>query len=143
MSSQTERVKALLQDLKQDTQRYQRLEQLLEQQREAMLACHAGRTTAIDSELMSLYPLLQESARRRADTLTGLTLPADGRGLLALFSRLPVVLCQQASVWWEQLEQQARLCKQLNQRNGLLLNSQQEILSTLLHHNPQDFLYSR
>lgn len=143
MSSQTERVKALLQDLKQDTEHYQRLEQLLQQQREAMLTCHAGRTTEIDSELMSLYPLLQNSARRRADTLAGLTMSPDGRGLMALFSRLPDAICQQATAWWEQLEQQALLCKQLNQRNGLLLNSQQEVLRTLLHHDPQDFIYSR
>jgi len=143
MSSQTERVKALLQDLKQDTEHYQRLEQLLEQQREAMFTCNAGRTTEIDNELMSLYPLLQNSARRRADTLTGFTLSPDGRGLVALFSRLPAVVSQQATAWWEQLEQQALLCKQLNQRNGLLLNSQQEVLGTLLYHDPQDFIYSR
>lgn len=143
MSSQTERVKALLRDLKQDTEHYQQLEHLLEQQREAMLACHAGRTTEIDNELMLLYPLLQNSARRRADTLTGLALSPDGRGLLALFSRLPAVVCQQATDWWQQLEQRALLCKQLNQRNGLLLNSQQEMLGTLLNHDPQAFIYSR
>lgn len=143
MSSQTERVKALLLDLQQDAARYQQLTRLLEQQREAMLACHAGRSNDIGSELMSVYPLLQASARRRADTLTGFRLPADGRGLLALFARLPAALCQRATACWQQLEQQAVLCQQLNQRNGLLLNSQQEILGGLLHHHPQDFLYSR
>lgn len=143
MNSKTERVKALLQDLKQDTEHYQRLVQLLEQQREAMLACHAGRASEIDLELMSLYPLLQGSARRRAETLTGLTLSPDGRGLLALFSRLPAGLRQQAGAWWQQLEQQALLCKHLNQRNGFLLNSQQEMLGALLYQDPQNFIYSR
>ncbi|MTD26962.1 flagellar protein FlgN [Erwinia sorbitola] len=143
MSSPTERVKALLRDLQQDAQHYERLAQLLEQQRDAMLACHAGRTTEIGGELMLLYPLLQASARRRAETLNGFTLSPDGEGLLALLSRLPAALCQRATAWWNQLEQQAHLCQRLNQRNGQLLNSQQEMLGKLLHQDPQAFLYDR
>lgn len=143
MSSQTERVKALLQDLQQDNEHYQRLISLLEQQREAMLACHTERTAEIGNELMALYPLLQASARRRAETLALFALTPDGRGLLALLSRLPAALNQRATTWWNQLEQHALHCQQLNQRNGLLLNSQQAMLDKLLDHDPQDFLYSR
>lgn len=143
MSTPTERVKTLLHDLQQDTHYYQRLLDLLEQQREAMLACSAARSEEIGQELMAIYPQLQASARRRATTLAGFTLPADDRGLQALLSRLPAALGQRARKWWQQLEQQALLCQQLNLRNGLLLSSQQEILGSLLHQEPQDFLYAR
>ncbi|PRD17339.1 flagellar protein FlgN [Pantoea coffeiphila] len=143
MSNPTERVKTLLHDLQQDNDRYQRLLALLEQQREAMLACHAARSEEIGGELMTVYPLLQASARRRAETLVGFSLSPDGRGLLALFSRLPTALRERATGWWAQLEQQAQRCQQLNQHNGLLLSSQQEMLGSLLHNDPQDFLYSR
>ncbi|MEJ4043019.1 flagellar export chaperone FlgN [Erwinia sp. SLM-02] len=143
MSNATERVKALLHDLQQDTQNYQRLRVLLEQQRQALLTCSAARSEEIGDTLMAIYPLLQASSRRRATTLAGFALPADGQGLQALFSRLPAALRQRAGEWWQQLEQQARLCQQLNQRNGLLLSSQQEMLGALLHDDPQDYLYSR
>jgi len=143
MNSPTDRVKALLHDLHQDVQHYQRLVILLGQQREAMLACHAVRSNEIGQALMSVYPRLQASARRRSDTLAGFRLSQDGRGLLALFSRLPAAIRQRATAGWHQLEQQALLCQQINQRNGLLLNSQQEMLGTLLQNDPQDFLYSR
>lgn len=143
MSDATERVKGLLHDLHEDTQHYQRLQILLEQQREAMLACNAASSEEIGQQLMAIYPLLQASARRRATVLSDFTLSPDGHGLLALLSRLPVALCQRATAWWNQLEQQAQLCQQLNLRNGLLLNRQQEMFGSLLHHQPQDFLYSR
>lgn len=143
MSNPTERVKSLLHDLQQDTVRYQRLLALLEQQREAMLTCHAARSEEIGGELMAVYPLLQASSRRRAETLAGFSLSPDGSGLLALFSRLPAALRARATEWWNQLEQQAQRCQQLNQHNGLLLSSQQEMLGSLLHNDPQDFLYSR
>lgn len=143
MSSPTERVKILLRDLQQDAGHYQQLTLLLKQQREALLACQTERSRDIGHELMSVYSLLHASARRRAETLTGFTLMPDGSGMQALFSRLPVALCQRATAGWRQLEHQARLCQQLNQRNGLLLNGQQEILASVLHQHPQDFLYSR
>lgn len=143
MSNPTERVKALLHDLQQDTEHYQRLLELLDRQREAMLACHAARSEEIGDDLMAVYPLLQASSRRRAETLMNFSLSPDGRGLLVLFSRLPTALRERATGWWNQLEQQAQRCQLLNQRNGLLLSSQQEMLGSLLHNDPQDFLYSR
>lgn len=141
--SQLEQVKGLLKDLQQDVAFYQQLAQLLQQQREAMLACHAERSEQAGANLSAIYPRLQASARRRAQTLQALRLATNGEGLKALFSRLPAALKVQAESWWQTLEEQAVACQQLNERNGLLLNHQREMLGALFRDRPEDFLYSR
>lgn len=141
--SQTEQVKTLLRDLKQDVEFYQQLVQLLQQQREAMLACHSANTEQAGISLAAIYPRLQASARRRAQTLQAFKLTPDGEGLRLLFSRLPDPLQKQASAWWQGLQEQAKTCQALNERNGLLLNHQREMLESLFRDRPEDYLYSR
>ncbi|WP_455844551.1 flagellar export chaperone FlgN [Pantoea agglomerans] len=143
MNSTAERVKTLLRDIKQDTQHYDALTALLQQQREAMIACDAINLHSVNEQLLAIYQQLHGSAQRRSETLQALKLASDSRGISQLMPYLPAALAQQAESWWRTLELSALSCQQMNERNGLLLSMQQETLSSLTGQGPQNFLYQR
>lgn len=143
MNSTAERVKTLLRDIKQDTQHYDALTALLQQQREAMIACDAINLQSVNEQLLAIYQQLHGSAQRRSETLQALKLASDSRGISQLMPYLPAALAQQAESWWRTLELSALSCQQMNERNGLLLSMQQETLSSLTGQGQQNFLYQR
>lgn len=143
MSDTRERVKILLLDIKQDTQRYDALTALLQQQREAMIAGNADALQQINAALLPLYQQLNDAALRRSDILQALKLASDSQGITQLLRYLPVPLAQQVESWWRTLEINARECQQLNARNGVLLTMQQETLESLTGAPSRTFLYSR
>ncbi|MBY4953639.1 MULTISPECIES: flagellar protein FlgN [unclassified Pantoea] len=143
MNSTAERVKTLLRDIKQDTQHYDALTALLQQQREAMIACDAMNLQSVNEQLLAIYQQLHGSAQRRSETLQALKLASDSRGISQLMPYLPAALAQQAESWWRTLELSALSCQQMNERNGLLLSMQQETLGSLTGQGQQNFLYQR
>lgn len=143
MNSTAERVKTLLRDIKQDTQHYDALTALLQQQREAMIACDAINLQSVNEQLLAIYQQLHGSAQRRSETLQALKLASDSRGISQLMPYLPAALAQQAESWWRTLELSALSCQQMNERNGLLLSMQQETLGSLSGQGQQNFLYQR
>lgn len=143
MNSTADRVKTLLRDIKQDAQHYDALTALLQQQREAMIACDALNLQSVNEKLLAIYQQLHGSAQRRSETLQALKLASDSRGISQLMPYLPAALAQQAESWWRTLELSALACQQMNERNGLLLSMQQETLSSLTGQGQQNFLYQR
>ncbi|QTO54753.1 flagellar protein FlgN [Duffyella gerundensis] len=143
MNRTTERVKALLQDIRQDTQHYDALADLLQQQRDAMIACDVTRTGEINQQLLSIYQQLHGSAQRRSETLQALKLSSDSQGIMRLLPHLPEQVAQLASNWWHTLEARAITCQQLNERNGVLLTMQQETSNKILHGETANFIYQR
>lgn len=142
-SDNTALIRDLLAGIGHDYANYQQLNGLLEQQREAMIACQGDTVAAINEALMACYQALSQSASQRYRCLNTLRLPADARGMQFLFSRLPQGLASQTRGQWQALQQQAQACRELNERNGLLLTMQQEIMQPLVHTSQADFLYSR
>ncbi|MBV6820073.1 flagellar protein FlgN [Rahnella sp. PD12R] len=136
-------IRDLLAGIGHDHARYQQLSGLLEEQRDAMIACQADTVTAVNEALMVCYQALNQSASQRYRCLKTLRLPADARGVDFLFSRLPESLAGQTRGQWKALQQQAQACQALNERNGLLLTMQQEIMQPLVKTGQADFLYSR
>jgi flagella synthesis protein FlgN len=143
MSTITEQVKNLLNDIKQDTQHYDALTTLLQQQREAMIAYDVVNLQSVNEQLLSVYQQLHGSAQRRCKILQSLKLPSDSRGVNQLLPYLPTAVAQQAESWWRTLESSALTCQKMNDRNGLLLTMQQDSLSSLTDMPPQNFLYQR
>lgn len=143
MNNTAERVKILLRDIKQDTQHYDALTALLQQQREAMIACDANHIQTVNEQLLEIYQQLHGSALRRSEILQALKLASDSRGVSQLLPYLPSTLAQQAESWWRTLELSALACQQMNERNGLLLSMQQETLSSITGQPPQGFIYQR
>ncbi|MCE0489874.1 flagellar protein FlgN [Pantoea sp. Mb-10] len=143
MSDTREHVKALLLDIKHDTQRYDALRLLLQQQRDAMIGCNTDTIQQVNAALLPLYQQLAGSAQRRSDILQTLRLANDSQGMAQLLRYLPVSLAQQVESWWRTLENNARACQQLNERNGILLTMQQETLESLTGEPSRTFLYTR
>lgn len=143
MNSAAEQVKNLLIDIKQDTQHYDTLNMLLQQQRDAMVAYDVAKLQSINEQLLDIYQQLHGSAQRRCNTLEALKLPSDSRGVNQLLPYLPSALAQQAESWWRTLESSARICQQMNDRNGSLLTMQHEALSSLSDLSAENFLYQR
>lgn len=143
MNSAAEQVKNLLIDIKQDTQHYDTLNMLLQQQRDAMVAYDVAKLQSINEQLLDIYQQLHGSAQRRCNTLEALKLPSDSRGVNQLLPYLPSALAQQAESWWRTLESRARICQQMNDRNGSLLTMQHEALSSLSDLSAENFLYQR
>ncbi|MGV3346727.1 flagellar export chaperone FlgN [Enterobacteriaceae bacterium LUAb1] len=142
-NSATEQVKQLLRDMRQDTHHYATLVKLLHLQREAMIACHGETTEDIGRNLLNIYQQLHLSAQRRSVILRTLKLATNSEGIHNLLLRLPAPLREQAGNWWKTLQSQAQQCQQLNERNGILLNTQVETLNDLVNNRPENYLYSR
>ncbi len=131
MINAKDQVRALLKSIRQDAQRYDELNQLLSQQREAMLTCNTKKLADINELLMAHYQQLQEASSRRRATLKQLNLPTDSRGMTALLKKLPPLLSTQAQHWWQYLEQRARHCQKVNEQNGTLLATQREVMQSV------------
>ncbi|QKJ85627.1 flagella synthesis protein FlgN [Paramixta manurensis] len=138
-------VKNLLAGITQDSESYHQLSQLLAKQRTAMIACRAQETEQINQQLMAYYAQLSASSRQRAAALRALNLPGDAQGMRFLISRLPQTLAATIGQRWQSLKQAAQTCQTLNERNGLLLTMQQEVMQSVLGdaRETHDYLYSR
>lgn len=132
----------LVQGIVQDRQDYQQLRQLLENQRAQLLARDAAQLGGVSQQLMDTYQTLSQRAAQRQQLLSALQVSVDKQGLLGLFDRLPDAPRRKVNALWESLESLARECQQLNDRNGMVLHMQQEIMGNIVNADrPDAFLY--
>lgn len=133
---------ALLQDLVQDRQRYIKLKDLLEEQRTLLLERNSEQLDLVNKELMQIYQQLADSATVRQQSLQTLGFSADKAGLRQFIQRLPQQHQGKINALWEDLQRHAQLCQQLNERNGMVLHMQQQIMENVVNAGqPADWLY--
>lgn len=133
---------ALLQDMVQDRQRYITLKNLLEEQRTLLLERNSEQLSRVNQELMQIYQQLTDSATSRQQSLQTLGFSADKAGLRQFIQRLPVQHQGKISALWEDLQRHAQLCQQLNERNGMVLHMQQQVMENVVNAGqPADWLY--
>lgn len=133
---------ALLQDMVQDRQRYISLKNLLEEQRTLLLERNSEQLNRVNQELMQIYQLLADSATARQQSLQTLGFSADKAGLRQFILRLPEQHQGKISALWEDLQRHAQLCQQLNERNGMVLHMQQQVMENVVNAGqPADWLY--
>ncbi len=133
---------ALLQDMVQDRQRYISLKNLLEEQRTLLLERNSEQLNRVNQELMQIYQLLADSATARQQSLQTLGFSADKAGLRQFIQRLPEQHQGKISALWEDLQRHAQLCQQLNERNGMVLHMQQQVMENVVNAGqPADWLY--
>lgn len=133
---------ALLQDLVQDRQRYIKLKDLLEEQRTLLLERNSEQLDLVNKELMQIYQQLADSATVRQQSLQTLGFSADKTGLRQFIQRLPQQHQGKINALWEDLQRHAQLCQQLNERNGMVLHMQQQIMENVVNAGqPADWLY--
>jgi flagella synthesis protein FlgN len=115
-------------DLQSDVKAYQDLIALLEEQFSASVQ---QQTTQLSRVLVDISEHLAaiEVRRTRRSQMIKTSRVADCEALMALF---PVALQQACLSKWQQLGALLRQAKQLNQRNGEFILSQQEIMQRVL-----------
>lgn len=133
---------ALLQDMVQDRQLYISLKNLLEEQRMLLLERNSEQLSRVNQELMQIYQQLTNSATSRQQSLQTLGFSADKAGLRQFIQRLPEQHQGKISALWEDLQRHAQLCQQLNERNGMVLHMQQQVMENVVNAGqPADWLY--
>lgn len=144
MSNPTLQVKAVIQGVAEDRQRYQVLNGLLAEQRLHIVGHKASELEAVNARIMALYQQLTQSSQQRYQLLDGLGLPANLSGMQSLIARLPDAHKQRISALWQTLQQLAADCHASNEANGALMHMQQEILVNLLNiGEPENWLYQQ
>ncbi|WP_151995104.1 flagellar protein FlgN [Buttiauxella massiliensis] len=137
-----QRMTALLQDMVQDRLRYIMLKNLLEEQRTLLLERNSEQLSRVNQELMQIYQQLTDSATSRQQSLQTLGFSADKAGLRQFIQRLPEQHQGKISALWEDLQRHAQLCQQLNERNGMVLHMQQQVMENVVNAGqPADWLY--
>lgn len=132
----------LVQGIALDRTDYIQLQQQLETQRTFLLARDTEQLNALNQQLLHTYRALSERAAQRQRHLCELNVSADKEGLYSLFQRLPVELRQKVSALWNDLERQVQRTHALNERNGMVLHMQQDIMDNIVNADrPDAFLY--
>ncbi|MGV7092731.1 flagella synthesis protein FlgN [Siccibacter turicensis] len=137
-----QRVKALLRNIFADTDRYQQMLVLLEQQRITMIRRQSDALIELNETLMSHCQALSASADERRELLQALGLRADKSGIDAMCGWLPAVQKTATQEKWRVLERLVKRCRDYNEKNGELLTRQYDFVQRFLGNN-DDFLYSR
>ncbi|OWF82007.1 flagellar biosynthesis protein FlgN [Yersinia rohdei] len=134
-------IKQLLVSIQEDRKRYIALEKLLVKQRELMVKHDSEGLKLLNPKLMELYNTIDKTATERRLLMQELQLPTHKAGIHLLISRLPAHYREHSYALWADLRLRADACRQQNHHNGVLLNMQMDILSTLTE-TKSDFLYA-
>lgn len=138
-----EALSLMLRDLHADRAGYARLRDLLEAQFQAALRHRVETLTEVAEQITGLADELDARGRQRA-TLLGQLLgraAATEPSMGALLQRLPAAVARTLGTAWLALEQQARECKTLNQRNCQLITEQHALMQRVLGVE-EDYLYA-
>jgi flagella synthesis protein FlgN len=137
----------MLRDLHADRAGYARLRDLLEAQFQAALRHRVETLGEVAGQITGLAEELDARSRQRATLLGQLLGPSHGGraaaepSMAALLQRLPAAVARTLGTAWLALEQQARECKALNQRNCQLITEQHALMQRVLGVE-EDFLYA-
>lgn len=117
-------------DLQSDLLAYQDLIIQLKQQFEASVSQQTARLNEVLSGISELLAAIELRRQRRVKIVQALS-PADPR-CAALIATFPAALQSVCLDKWQQLEALLQEARQLNQRNGEFILSQQEIMQRVL-----------
>lgn len=130
---------ALVEGVKADITRCSGIEALLAEQRRALMRRDTDRLRALNAELEEHLAAMRASARARSRHLRLLGQSADEHGLTRLLDRLPPALANELRPLWQRLRQGLSRCRAANERNGMLLAGQKELIGQLLGNATTDY----
>lgn len=125
-------LRELMLDIQSDRNDYTALQALLEQQFSAVLAQNAETLAVVAEGMHPLLDRLQQRKQRRQQLVQLLMPEVALRSLSDFFASLPEPVGSRCVLPWQALCEQAAHCKQLNERNGMLLQSQHELYQRVL-----------
>lgn len=122
---------ALLRGVADDVPAYQNLRQLLEQQFDATLHHQGARLAALAGQIGALVDALQARRAQRVDQVRALLGPRAN--MAQLMAQLKGASRATLEEQWRALEKMVLECKQLSERNRVLLTDQFSIMQRVLH----------
>lgn len=133
-----EAVRTVLLGIKSDLADYQQLEGLLDTQFRSALVPNANKMSDVSAAILSVCATLDERRRERTRLVQALTGKADAAGMELVLSRLPEPLGESCRNAWTSLQERVVQCRSLNQRNGELMTTQQQVLERVLYGDGRD-----
>ncbi|TKB47788.1 flagellar protein FlgN [Ferrimonas sediminicola] len=130
--SRTEQVRQLVKGIQLDVKQYQQLKSLIRHQHSLLERRDSDALAQHNPRQDELCQTLEQRARQRTELLSSLGLSSDSKGMQRLLSAIPGDKGRKIGLLWRQLQQLVRQCKEQNDINGRLLNSQQRCLSRLV-----------
>lgn len=137
----SEYVKRLLLTISQDRKDCRALLVLLDEQRRLLIERQTQALEDVNQQLGRLYQKMAKSSAERQSCLTQLNVEPNAQGINRLIDCLPEAYQTQARTIWDDLLSTTVKCKQINERNALLLNMQREILAPLIGQEA-DYIYT-
>lgn len=128
--------KQLMSDIKADLVDYQALQTLLEEQFQAALTHHAAALTQVAADIQTLAETLNQ--RRITREKLARQLCGGKPSMSQVFLLLKGATRTTCEAWWAELETRVRHCKSLNERNGYIMRTQQDIMQRILHGKEPD-----
>lgn len=123
---------ALIRGVREDIGRCDGIEALLAEQRQALIRHDVDGLAALNATLRGELARMGTSARARSEQLRTLGQSGDTQGMTRLLERLAPALAAELRPLWQRLEQALARCRALNERNGMLLAGQKELLAQTL-----------
>lgn len=142
MSRREQLLQVVEQDMQQDSIDYQRLQQLMQELYQQLLARNCQQIDLLNGQIDLLVVQLRARAQRRSKILNAVGLPSGGEAMQQLFKLFPDRQCAQLQQRWEGLAQLVGHGKQLNERNGKLIAMHHDILDQLLGEKNKTNLYT-
>ena len=140
--NQRERLLAALDaDLEQDCTDYLALRELMGELYERLLERDGAEIERINLQITLRVEALGVRAQRRSKVLAAFGLQADADGMCRLLASASGTLGQALQAHWQRVGELAGQCRQLNERNGVLLAMHHDILQQLLAGSQDARLY--
>ena len=125
-------MRAFIQALETDTERFRTLSSYLGSQQQAILDRNVPELERLNPLIEDLTTALGESAGRRNNLLKKYKVAANKEGIEKLFSKVQPPLKLRILKLWEALAGLHEECHTTNERNGRLLSLQQQVINKIL-----------
>lgn len=130
------------QDIQLDTADYTRLQTLMHELHQALLAHNCPQIDELNENIATLLGNLSGRAQRRSKILGAFGLGSGSQAMSQFFQQYAATRRGTIRQQWDQLGQLTSQCKFLNERNGKLLAMHNDILTRLLDNQRDAQLYS-
>lgn len=134
-----EKLAALVKGVKADIVRCEELQKLLRHQERLLTRTDTDGLTHLNLVLTPTLDALAGSARERSSLLDGLGFGNGDDAMQLLLTKLPEKMSNDVGALWQALGQRLSQCKSINERNGHLLASQQELLAEVIGRTPLEY----
>lgn len=132
MNRHEQLLQVLERDIQQDCADYAGLHRLMQSLYQQLLERNSAEIERINTQISFLVEYIRARTQRRSKILTAFALGSGAEAMDKAFLLFPDSRREALQQQWQELGEQVKQAKQLNERNGKLLAMHNDILSQLL-----------